>query len=156
MSMEEPTRATTCDHCGKPFNTSDVHPRRYCSIACEEGRAPLPVSDPSSDGYHLHLQGNPEALVGNEILAVGLKRTDYSPEWHKNPEQYSPRRIVSHNESDNTLVLKDEVFLGTVYAFENGQYKVEHEDIETGEITRRSFDASMAVSQIRQDRWWVA
>lgn len=154
--MEAPTRPTTCDRCGKPFNTSDQHPRRYCSIACEEGRSPLPESDPASDGYHLHLQSQPEALVGREVLAVGLKRTDYSPDWHKSPDQYSPRRIVSHNESDTTLVLNDEVFLGTVVSFENGQYTLEHEDIETGEITRRTVDASIAVSQIRQENWWAA
>lgn len=154
--MEAPTRPTTCDRCGKPFNTSDQHPRRYCSIACEEGRSPLPESDPASDGYHLHLQSQPEALVGREVLAVGLNRTDYSPDWHKSPDQYSPRRIVSHNESDTTLVLNDEVFLGTVVSFENGQYTLEHEDIETGEITRRTVDASIAVSQIRQENWWAA
>ena len=154
--MEALTRPTTCDRCGKPFNTSDQHPSRYCSISCEEGRSALPVSDPSSEGYHRYLQGEPEALVGKEVLAVGLKQTDYSPEWHKSPEQYSPRRIVSHNESDTTLVVKDEVFLGTVVSFENGQYTLKHEDIESGEGTERTVNASTAVSQIRQDTWWVA
>ena len=154
--MEAPVRPTTCDRCGKAYNTSDQHPARFCSIACEEGRSPLPVSDPSSDGYHLHLQGEPEALVGREVLAVGLKQTDYSPDWHKSPSQYSPQRVVSHNESDTTLVVKDEVFLGTVVAYENGTYTVEHEDIESGKISQRTVDASVAVSQIRQDNWWVA
>jgi hypothetical protein len=154
--MEAPIRPTTCDRCGQPFNTSDQHPRRYCSIACEEGRSPLPESDPASDGYHLYLQGEPSALVGREVLSVGRKLTDYSPDWHKKPEQYSPRRIVAHQESDTTLVLKDDVFLGTVVDLENGEYVVEHKDRETGEIITRSFDASLAVSQIRQDRWWVA
>jgi len=114
------------------------------------------MSDPSSDGYHLHLQGEPQALVGNEVLAVGLKLTDYSPDWHKKPEQYSPRRIVEHQESDTTLILKDEVYLGRVVAFENGKYTLEREDMETGTILLRNVDASLALSQIRQDRWWVA
>ena len=154
--MEAPTRPTTCDRCGEPFNTSDQHPRRYCSIACEEGRTPLPMSDPASDGYHVHLQGEPESLVGRELLAVGLKQTDYSPDWHKKPDQYSPRAIVDHDEENTSLVLKDEAYLGTVVAFEQGEYVVERENIETGEVSTRRIDASVAVSQLRQDRWWAA
>lgn len=156
LDMEAPVRPTTCDRCGKAFNTSDQHPSRYCSIACEEGRSALPISDPSSDGYHLHIQGEPSALVGKEVLAVGLKRTDYSPDWHKKPEQYSPRRIVEHLESETTLVLKDEVYLGKVVTYDKGEYVIEHEDMETGEITRRRVNDSVALSQIRQENWWVA
>lgn len=153
--MEAPTRPTTCDRCGKAFNTSDQHPSRYCSIACEEGRSALPMSDPASDGYHLHLQGNPQSLVGREVLAVGLKRTDYSPDWHKKPTQYSPRRIVEHQESDTTLILKDEVYLGRVVDLTDGVYKIRHEHMETGEEFHISVDASTVVSQIRQENWWA-
>jgi len=154
--MEAPIRPTTCDRCGEPFNTSDQHPARYCSIACEEGRSPLPVSDPASDGYHLHLQGEPSALVGKEVLAVGLKRTCYAPDWHKNPDQYSPQRLVSHDEESQTIVVSDEVFLGSVVAYDRGEYVIEHEDMETGEISRRRVKDSVALAQVRNDRWWVA
>ncbi len=152
----EPIQPTACDHCGKSYNTSRQHPSRYCSIACEEGRRALPISDPSSDGYHLHVQGEPQSLIGREMLAVGLKRTDYSPDWHKSPKQYSPQRIVAHLESDTSLILKDEMYLGTVVDYQDGNYVVEREDIETGTVSVRLIDASIAVSQLRQDRWWVA
>jgi len=153
--MEAPTRPTTCDRCGKPFNTSDQHPRRYCSIACEEGRSPLPESNPASPGFHLHLQGQPEALVGSVLVANCLKRTCYSPEWHRGPESYNRGQIVSHDEENEILVYETSEVLGKVVDYENGEYVVEHEDIESGEITTRRFDDSMTVAQIRKDVWWA-
>jgi len=153
--MEAPTRPTTCDRCGEPFNTSDQHPRRYCSIACEEGRTPLPMSDPASEGYHLHLQGEPSALVGKVLVARCLKRTCYSPDWHRGPDNYSRSELVSHDEENEIIVYKTSQPLGTVVAHENGEYVVEHEDIETGEITTRRFNDSMTVAQIKDERWWA-
>jgi len=94
--------ATTCNHCGQPFNTSQAHPRRHCSIACEEGRGPVPIDDPSSDMYHRHLQGNPEALVGMALVSgedgyigkVGkLEDGEYLVEWedHESLEVFEKR-----------------------------------------------------------------
>jgi hypothetical protein len=137
------------------FTTSRQHPRRYCSIACEEGRSPLPESDPASEGYHLHLQGNPQSLIGKNLLANGLKRTCYSPDWHRSPADYSSRELVSQDAESETLVRKDDVLLGQVVAFEAGEYVVKKESIETGEVRTFTVDASLTVSQIRNDRWWV-
>lgn len=153
--MEEPTRATTCDRCGEPFNTSGVHPSRYCSIACEEGRSALPIDDPSSEGYHFHLQGEPQSLVGKAILATGLKRTCYAPTWHKKPHRYSSQQIVDHDTESEILVLRDDVFLGKVVDFGADGYTIEHENMETGEITKRVVSESVVLDQIRHDRWWV-
>lgn len=155
MPMQEPTRPTTCDRCGKPYNTSDQHPRRYCSIACEEGRSPLPKSDPASDGYHLHVQSNPESLVGRTLVATALKRTCYAPEWHKSPSDYKQSEIVEHTESEKVIVYETIVVIGTVADYADGQYQVEHENIESGELTYRSVDDSLAVEQLRTGRWWA-
>jgi len=152
---QEPVRATACDHCGELFETSEVTPRRYCSIACEEGYAPLPQSDPASNGYHLHLQGNPQSLIGKNLLASGLKQSCYSPDWHRSPKDYNSRELVSHDPDAEIIVRKDNVFLGPVVDFGGGEYVVEKEDIETGEVHTFTVDASLTVSQIRNDRWWV-
>lgn len=69
---QTPTVPTTCDNCGKHFNTDRQHPRSYCSIACEEGRRAPPISEPESDGYHLHVKAEPEALVGNWLHTQDL------------------------------------------------------------------------------------
>lgn len=150
----EPTRPTTCDHCGKHFNTSAVHPSRYCSIACEEGRAPRAISDPRSDGYHLHLQGNPEALVGKTLVANALKRTCYSPEWHKSPDDYNPRKIREHDTSEETIVYETIQVIGKVTNYENGEYTVVHDAVEGERVTQHISD-SATVNQIRKDEWWV-
>lgn len=74
MAMQPETVGMTCDRCGVQFRgnpRSQPLGSAYCSIACEEGRSPLPVDDPRSDGYHLHLQGEPEALVGETVVAEG-------------------------------------------------------------------------------------
>lgn len=152
---QEPTTPMSCDRCGKMFNTSRQHPRRYCSITCEEGRSPLPESDPASEGYHLFLQGNPQSLIGKNLIANGLKRTCYSPDWHRDVSDYSSRELVSHDSESETLVRKDDVPLGQVVAFEGGEYVVEKENIKSGEIRTFTVDASLTVSQIQNDRWWV-
>lgn len=152
---QEPITPTMCDRCGNHFNTSEVHPRQYCSIACEEGRTPLPESDPASNNFHLYVQGNPEALVGNWLVARGLKRTCYAPKWHKNPADYSPRTIVSHDKSEEVLFYKTDVVIGKVYGYHDGVYDVEYENMETGEFSERKLDASLVVDQLRRDDWWV-
>lgn len=154
MAQQEPTMPTTCDHCGKPFNTSAVHPRRYCSIACEEGRAPLAMSDPQSPEYHLHIQGNPESLIGKALVSNGLKRVDYSPDWCKGPNDWSHGTVVDVDVENQTYVRKNDVVLGVVYDYD-GYYHLEHENMETGQITHRRIKDSQVVSMIRQDRWWV-
>jgi len=146
---------TTCNHCGKPFNTSAVHPRRYCSIACEEGRGPRAQSDPASPDFWLHVQGNPETLVGRALVARGLKFCDYSPDWHRPPERYDVNDIVSIDREEQEFVRHDDVYLGRVAEYDGGEYVIEHEDMETGEITHRRVDDSMVLSLIRQDTWWV-
>jgi uncharacterized protein YwbE len=42
-----------------------------------------------------------------------------------------------------------------VVDFGGGEYVVEKEDIETGKVHTFTVDASLTVSQIRNDRWWV-
>lgn len=151
----EPTMPTTCDHCGKAFNTSRQHPKNYCSIACEEGRAPLAKSDPASEGYHLHLQGEPESLVGKTLVANAFKRTCYSPDWHRDYDDYNSREIVSHDPENEVLVVKRDVVIGTVTAYENGHYVVETENLETGTMVTQRINPSDAVSKIKDNRWWV-
>jgi hypothetical protein len=113
------------------------------------------MSDPSSEGYHLHLQSEPESLVGKTLVANALKRTCYSPEWHKSPSDYNRGQIVSDEETEEVIVYETIQVIGTVVDYENGQYVVEHEDIETGEVSTRRISDSTTVSQIRQDEWWV-
>lgn len=155
----EPTMPTSCDRCGKMFNTSRERPRRYCSIACEEGRSPLPISDPASEGYHLHLQAEPEALVGQTLVASALKRTCYSPDWHRNPDAYNRGQIVSHDEENETLVYKTDVVIGKVVDYDphDGTYYVNRnrDDVEKGIVEAKHINASATVSQIRQGEWWV-
>lgn len=151
----EPTTARTCQHCRTVFKTSAVHPSRYCSIDCEEGRAPLPESHPESPDYHRHLQANPEALVGASILAVGLKRTCYSPDWHRKPESYHPSAIVEVDEESEILIKKDEVYLGVVSDYKDGEYHIRYDDLDSGETVRLTFDESLVISQIRSEQWYV-
>jgi hypothetical protein len=65
-----PITPTSCERCGKLFNTSEQHPRRYCSIACEEGRGPLPDRDPRSPNFCHFVQGNPERLVDTVAISA--------------------------------------------------------------------------------------
>lgn len=152
---QEPQTPTMCDRCGNRFNTSEVHPRKYCSIACEEGRSPLPDSDPASGNYHLHLQGKPEALVGKWLVARGLKRTCYSPEWHRGPDGYNNHQIVEHDVSNEIITYKTDVVLGQVDEYANGAYRVRYDEQDGGISHYRWHDASMVVDQIKEDNWWV-
>jgi hypothetical protein len=103
----------------------------------------------------LFLKGEPEALVGETVIASGLKYVDYSADWCKGPEDCSFDTIVDVNEPDLTYIRKDSVVLGTVVDYGPDGYTVEHENIETGEITYRTIDDSTMIAQIRSDRWWV-
>lgn len=153
--MQSPKMPTTCDRCGTAFNTSQDHPRRYCSIACEEGRGPLPESDPRSPDFHLHVQGNPKSLIGKAVVANGLKRTCYSPDWHKMPHQYDSRRRVDHDSEEEILVLTDDVYLGKVVDYRKGKYVLEKENLETGDILIRGVQDSTTVAQLRRENWRV-
>jgi len=112
------------------------------------------MSDPQSPDYHLYLKGNPESLVGETILASGLKRVDYSADWCKGPEDWSHGTIVDVNEPNLTYVRKDDVVIGTVTDYD-GHYTVRYENIETGEITIRRIKDMLLVDQLRRDNWWV-
>jgi hypothetical protein len=70
-----PITPTSCKRCGKLFNTSEQHPRQYCSIACEEGRGPLPDRDPRSPNFCQFVQGNPERLVGTVAISANVDTT---------------------------------------------------------------------------------
>jgi hypothetical protein len=153
--QQEPMQSMMCAHCGELFKTSQQHPRKYCSIACEEGRGPIPMSNPQSPDYHLYVQGEPEAILGRVLVANGLKRVNYSPDWCRGPDDWYSATIVDHDSENEIYVREDDVVLGHVVDYRDGNYVVEHEDIETGEITVREIDDSTLVSMIRQDRWWV-
>lgn len=157
--MEEATQPTTCNRCGESFNTSAQNPRRYCSIACEEGWSALPQSDPESDGYHLHLQGEPQSLVGKVLVGTGLRRTDYSPDWHKSPDQYNSRDTVSIDRENTILIYQTDIIIGQVvdYNKDTGTYTVEKEyDTKERQYTaNKKIDTTVVVSEIRQDNWWV-
>lgn len=159
MAQQSPTATMKCDHCGELFEgnprTQPLGRANYCSISCEEGRGPLAMSDPQSLDYHCYLKGNPEALVGKTLVAKALKYVDYSADWCKGPEGWEYGTVVDHDEQDVSYVRVDDIPLGKVYAYEQGQYLVEHEDLETGEVTRRSIDDTLMVAQIRRDRWWA-
>lgn len=155
MARLEPTTTTTCDHCGEMFKCSAVHPRRYCSIACEEGRAIRAMDHPESPDYHLHLQANPESLVGKTLIASGLKRVEYAPDWCKDPSDWRQSELVSVDRDNLTYVRTDDVVLGRVVDYGADGYTVEHENIETGEITTRTIHDFQIVAQIRRDNWWV-
>lgn len=156
MARPEPTMATTCNYCGKAFKTSQQHPRRYCSIACEEGRGTRAMDDPQSPDYHLHLQANPESLVGKEVLASGLKRVDYSSHWSKDPDDWRTCDIVSVDEENLTYVRKDDVFLGRVVDYGADGYTIErHTGERASDVTTRTIHDFEMVAQIRRDRWWV-
>lgn len=114
----------------------------------------MPMSDPSSPDYHLHLKGTPEALVGKMILASALKLVDYSPDWARGPDSLPNREVVWHDAESELYIRKSSVVVGTVVDYD-GQYTIEHENVETGEITTRRMSDILVVSQIRNGRWWV-
>jgi len=158
MAQQPPTATMSCARCGQLFTgnprSQPLGRDNYCSISCEEGRSPRAMSDPQSPDYHLYLKGDPEALVGKTLLASGLKHVDYSADWCKGPDEWSHGTIVDVDAPNLTYVRKDDVVLGTVVDYD-GHYTVEHEDMETGEITRRRIKDMLLVDQLRRDRWWV-
>lgn len=156
MSQAE-TVIMTCAHCGQRF---EGNPRsqplgrdNYCSIGCEEGLNPVPMDDPQSPDYHLHLKAEPESLVGKRIIATGRKLVDYSPEWANGPDN-SLTGLVWVDQDDELYVREDDVYVGEVIDYD-GYYTIERENIETGEIHRRRVKDMLVVDQIRNDRWWV-
>jgi hypothetical protein len=159
--MMQETVTMTCSRCGDQFSGDPISQplgnRVYCSIACEEGRSPLPEHSPESPRYASHLSDNPRDLIGRCLTAVGLKRTCYSPDWHRDPSDYAHSEIVSLDVDNEILVYESEVFLGKVVkydpSFEN--YMIEHENMETGEMTYRWVDKQTMLDQIRDDRWWA-
>lgn len=157
MSRAE-TVTMKCSHCGQLFRgnprSQPVGSDNYCSIGCEEGTNPLPMDDPSSPDYHLHLKAEPESLVGKSVIVNGLKFVDYSPDWCKGPNDWSPETVVDVNEEEEWLVRKDDMFLGTVVGYD-GHYTIESEDRETGEITTHRVKDMLMVEQIRNDLWWI-
>jgi len=81
-------------------------------------------------------------------MANGLKRTCYSPDWHRLPDDYNARNIVTHDTDDEILVYETSVHLGQVKDYENGLFIVERDDTVT------AVQASTAVSQLRDSNWW--
>lgn len=147
-----------CAHCGQTFRgnprSQPVGSDNYCSIGCEEGTNPIPMDDPQSPDYHLHVKAEPESLVGKNIVVSGLRYVDYSPDWCKGPTDWEYGAVIDSDRVDEWYVRKSDMLLGRVVNYD-GHYTVEHEDIETGEtITFRIKDMLM-VEQLRNDRWWV-
>lgn len=154
--LEEPTTPMTCKRCGKRFNTGAWHPRKYCSIACEEGRSPLPQSDPRSEGYHLHLQSEPESLVGKTLVGKAFKRTCYSPDWHRDPEDYKPRNIVEHDEENEVITYQKSIVIGEVVrTLSQGTYLIERDNPVSTGVSVFQVDISKTVEKIRRGEWWA-
>ena len=152
--MEAPIRPTTCNRCGKHFNAPADRVPRFCSIACEEGRGPLPDSDPSSPFFHRHIQGNPHAIVGHHIQSKGLKRTCYSPNWHKSPDEYRNVDIIEHDSENEILVLKRQQHLGKVKEIDGNTAIIEKWTVEEDKHIKIEVSMSTVVSMLRQDLWW--
>lgn len=112
------------------------------------------MHDPQSPDYHLYLKGNPQALVGQTLVANGLKYVDYSADWCRGPNDWAAGVVVDHDGHDVSYIRKDDVVLGKVVDYD-GHYHIEHEDVETSEVTRRRIKDMLVVEQIRRERWWV-
>ena len=119
---------------------------------CEEGRRAPPISDPSSEGYHLHLQGEPEALVGRTLIARAYKFTDdVTEDWHKSLDDLP---TVWRSENGESAVYKSDTVVGTVAELDNGDYIIE-DDLSSEELITKRVSASSVVSLIRRDTWWA-
>jgi len=139
---------------------------------CEEGRRAPPISEPSSEGYHLHLQGEPEALVGRTLIARAYKFTDdVTEDWHKSLDDLQTVWVAEDGES---AVYKTDTVVGKVYDYDGECYLVEFEirdgesphscasqscsaqdDLRSGAVVTRRIPASSVVSLIRRDTWWA-
>ena len=92
-------------------------------------QCPPPIIDPSSQDYHLHLQGEPEALVGRTLIARAYKFTD----------------------EGESAVYKTDTVLGKVYDYDGECYHVKGK--EAG--VERRISASSVISLIRTNAWWA-
>jgi hypothetical protein len=161
MALHPQIVTMTCTRCGKTFKgdprSQPLGRENYCSIACEEGKSPLPPNDPSSRGFAQHVHGEPKALVGRTLVANGLKFCDYSPEWHRTPDDYTHDEKVWVDRKEEEMVVKSHQHLGRVadYDGERGAYYIEAEDMETGEVSGRWWDESLVVHQLKKNRWWA-
>jgi hypothetical protein len=113
------------------------------------------MHDPQSRDFHLYVKGNPHTLVDRTLLADGLKRVDYSEDWCKAPNDWCATAIVDTNRESCTYVRRDTVVLGEVVEYGVDGYTVEHENIETGEVTTRTIHDSLMVEQLKEENWWV-
>lgn len=111
------------------------------------------MSDPASEGYHLHLQANPDDLLGRAVVVSAIKRTCYSPDWHRNPEDYPKRVIRSHDEEKEILVYETEEYLGRVESRGNGLYHISRETDDGHRMI--SVPVSDVVHLIREGTWWA-
>lgn len=149
MSLREPRVTKQCPQC------KELHQSRhskYCSVMCEEGRRAPPISEPSSQGYHLHLQGEPEALVGRTLIARAYKFTDdVTEDWHKSLDDLPTVWVAEDGES---AVYKTDTVVGKVYDYDGKCYHVE-DDLRSGAVVTRRIPASSVVSLIRTDTWWA-
>lgn len=113
------------------------------------------MSDPQSPDYHLFLKGDPEDLVGRALVARGLKYVDYSPDWAKGPHYTTPTSTISVNEQEEWYVRRDDVYLGKVAEYGADGYVIERENLETGEVIRRTVHDFLMVDMLKSDRWWA-
>lgn len=151
--MRSETRAMTCDRCGKHFRgnpRSQPLGSTYCSLSCEEGKTPLPSNEPASPRFFAHIKSNPGDLIGYHLVADGLKRTCYSPEWHRAPESVPRSELVSVDRDEEVMVYQTAVHLGEVVDYTNGLFIVQDTDGKN-----RAFQARTAVSQLKSGNWWA-
>lgn len=159
MAPEPPTATMECSRCGTTFKgnprSQPLGSKNYCSIGCEEGKGPLPDDSPQSPNHWLHVQGDPETVIGQWLLATGLKRVDYSPEWCRDPSSVSSAELVYVNEHEEVFVRRTSVCIGKIVSYQDGTYVVERENLETGEVHTREISDSVLLAQLRRDQWWV-
>lgn len=132
----------SCDRCGTSFRgnpQSQPLNGEFCSVACEEGRTPLPRKDPGSPGYPNFIRQNPEELVGRTLIAMCLKRTDYSPNWHKNPDDYGRTQTVEVDRENTILIYKTDAVLGDVVAYdeETDSYTIDKWNEDRSKVSRK-------------------
>jgi hypothetical protein len=112
------------------------------------------MDDPMSPDYHLYLKGNPEALVGRTLVCCGLQLVDYSPDWCKNPDDWSPGVVVSVDEENQTYVRKSNDVVGKVTHYD-GDYHIEYDNPETEHPNIRRMKDSTVIHLIRMGRWFA-
>lgn len=151
--MRSETQAMTCDRCGKQFRSnprSQPLGSTYCSLSCEEGKTPLPSNEPASPRFFAHIKGHPGDLIGYHLVADGLKRTCYSPEWHRDPESVPRSELVSVDRDSKVMVYQTPVHLGKVVDYENGLFIVQDPDGQN-----RAVQADTVIGQLKNSNWWA-